>query len=257
MGQCNESARYVGKLVWTPLPDGRLMELVQDFGFIDSLGLEWPVPAKTQVDGASIPQALWSLVGSPFTGKYRDASVIHDYYCDVRIREWPTVHRVFYDAMIVSGVTIPRAKLMYAAVYFAGPRWTSQAVHNNQLKRIDTQDSAQERHSLNDIFFPQPNAPTAVAPKPKATDNKFTKAVENAVDITGITPESGLRAGRSKTPGSNAELHLGLLDQILRRYDPSLEEIASALDQATNLTDPLLPNRSIDTSLTPSDVLSE
>jgi Protein of unknown function (DUF1353) len=76
---------------------------------------------------------LWSVIGSPFTGKYRDASVIHDYYCDIRARPWPSVHRVFYDAMIVSGVSVSRAKLMYAAVYFAGPRWSEATEHNNNL----------------------------------------------------------------------------------------------------------------------------
>src|SRR4051812_31635812 len=94
------------------------------------------VPERTRVDGASIPQALWSIVGSPFTGKYVQASVIHDYYCDVRVRRWQHVHRIFYEAMLVSGVSETRAKIMYAAVYFAGPRWSDTVSHNTNLNRL-------------------------------------------------------------------------------------------------------------------------
>jgi len=66
------------------------------------------------VNGASIPQPLWSLVGSPWTGKYREASVIHDYYCDVRIEPWPAVHRMFYYAMLANGVTFRRGRMTLA-----------------------------------------------------------------------------------------------------------------------------------------------
>ena len=34
------------------------------------------------MDGASIPRALWTLVGSPYRGDYRRASIVHDQACD-------------------------------------------------------------------------------------------------------------------------------------------------------------------------------
>jgi Protein of unknown function (DUF1353) len=40
------------------------------------------VPAGAIVGGASIPQVFWSIIGGPFEDKYREASVIHDYYCE-------------------------------------------------------------------------------------------------------------------------------------------------------------------------------
>ncbi|OQS41908.1 DUF1353 domain-containing protein [Chromobacterium haemolyticum] len=109
------------------LPDGRRMRLTQPFGYVDKDNLPWPVPVGAIVDGASIPQVLWSLIGGPLEGLYRQASIIHDYYCDVRTRPWQAVHRVFYEAMLCSGVSEPKAKIMYYAVYRFGPRWEQES----------------------------------------------------------------------------------------------------------------------------------
>nr|WP_175657866.1 DUF1353 domain-containing protein [Burkholderia vietnamiensis] len=106
------------------LEDGRHMRLKRPFGYVQESGREWPVPAETVVDGASIPRVFWSLIGGPFEGRYRDASIVHDYYCDVRTCSWQDTHRVFYEAMLCSGVATPKAKVMYYAIYRFGPRWT-------------------------------------------------------------------------------------------------------------------------------------
>lgn len=71
-----QTGKYQGELVFKSLPDGRYMQLVKPFAYLDSHGVSWPVPAGTKVDGASIPRALWTILGAPYTGKYRDASVI-------------------------------------------------------------------------------------------------------------------------------------------------------------------------------------
>ena len=118
--------RYEGAVRVEWLSDGRLVRLLEPFSFVDAFTMRWDVPSGWKVDGASIPQVLWSLVGSPFTGLYRDASVIHDYYCDTKSRPWGAVHRVFYDAMLASGVGKLRAKVMYAGVCWGGPRWREQ-----------------------------------------------------------------------------------------------------------------------------------
>lgn len=122
--------RYEGQLVVRWLPDGRRMELQDAFAFIDAADLRWDVPADARIDGASIPQFLWTITGSPYTGLYRDASVVHDWYCSLRTHTSGATHAMFYEAMIVSGVSPSRAKLMYAAVRYAGPRWSDMDVHN-------------------------------------------------------------------------------------------------------------------------------
>ena len=115
--------RYIGKIVTEWLPDGRNMVIVHAFEYIDPEGRKWPVPAGTKVDGASIPQPFWSVIGGPFEGLYRNASVVHDFYCIVRTRKAADVHKVFRDAMLTSGVGESRAWLMWKAVDQFGPRW--------------------------------------------------------------------------------------------------------------------------------------
>src|SRR5262245_29807835 len=52
---------------WTTDRD---MELLSDFAYVDPSGRRWDAPKGSRIDGASIPQALWTIVGSPFTGAY-------------------------------------------------------------------------------------------------------------------------------------------------------------------------------------------
>jgi Protein of unknown function (DUF1353) len=118
-----KAGRFDGELVLRVLPDGRNMELLRPFRYIDSHDVAWPVPVGTRVDGASIPSVFWSLIGAPYTGKYREASVIHDYYCASKSRHWKAVHKVFLDGMLARGVDKVQAQLMYLAVYRFGPRW--------------------------------------------------------------------------------------------------------------------------------------
>lgn len=111
------------------LSDGRHMQLKRPFGYVDAGDREWPVPSETIVDGASIPRVFWSLIGGPLEGLYRNASIVHDHHCVVRANPWRDVHRMFYEAMLCSGVPGIKARVMFYAVYRFGPRWeTSPAV---------------------------------------------------------------------------------------------------------------------------------
>ena len=117
---------FVGTVKTEWIEPDRKMRLLDDFSYVDSKGATWPAPKGSVVDGASIPQVLWSVVGSPYTGEYRNASVIHDVACVKRDRPWEDVHRMFYEACRAGGVAEQKAKLMYAAVYHFGPRWSRQ-----------------------------------------------------------------------------------------------------------------------------------
>lgn len=114
--------KFLGNIVVKWSEDGRDMVLMQPFTFIDPSGLNWTAPEGTKTDGASVPRVLWSLYG-PFEGKYREAAVLHDYYCESQLRTWQATHNMFYDAMRASGVSERDAKIMWAAVYSFGPRW--------------------------------------------------------------------------------------------------------------------------------------
>ena len=117
----------------------RDMRIVEPFSYTDPKGKKWSVPVGSVINGASIPPSLWSLVGSPYTGNYRRASVIHDYYCGTKSETWQDVHRMFYYAMIAGGVDTIQAKVFYAAVYGGGPRWkaiVSKNLEGNEEKTI-------------------------------------------------------------------------------------------------------------------------
>ncbi|WP_167591801.1 DUF1353 domain-containing protein [Jiella endophytica] len=119
--------RFDGQVVVTWIEHrgaDRNMQLREHFAFIDDAGTRWDVPSGAVIDGASIPQTFWTLFGPLFVGDYRRASVVHDYYCDVRTRPSRDVHRMFYAACRAGGVSLIRAKSMYAAVAVFGPNWT-------------------------------------------------------------------------------------------------------------------------------------
>jgi hypothetical protein len=95
---------------------------LRHYRYIDSKGQHWDVPAGLKTDGASVPRIFWQLF-PPFTGKYREAAVIHDYYCSTKSRTWQDTHNVFYEAMLTEGMSEGLAKVMWAAVYNFGPSW--------------------------------------------------------------------------------------------------------------------------------------
>jgi hypothetical protein len=117
--------KFLGNVVTVWHTPDREMRLLRKFGYRDPTSNLWLAPAGSIIDGASIPRLLWTLVGSPFTGDYRKASVVHDVACTERNRPWEAVHRMFYFACRCGGVGEVRAKIMFAAVFHFGPRWSA------------------------------------------------------------------------------------------------------------------------------------
>jgi hypothetical protein len=106
--------------------DGHAVELIlllKPFAYIDSKGVRWDVPEGFISDGASIPGYLWVVLGGPYSGPYRDAAVIHDYYCREKSRRWEDVHLVFLEAALKRGTAQSLAQSMYAGILLGGPRW--------------------------------------------------------------------------------------------------------------------------------------
>lgn len=143
-----EYGSFKGELITKAFEDGRRLKLIQPFAFEDATGKLWGVPTNVIVDGASIPKVFWNITGGPFSGKYREASVIHDHYSAEKTDTWQNVHLVFYKGMRANGVNAIKAKLMYAAVYNFGPRWIDVDSHDGK-KIISGQpillDDAKER----------------------------------------------------------------------------------------------------------------
>lgn len=114
---------YSGSPITRWEPDGRTMTLLSELRYTDPAGFTWVAPAGSQVDGASIPRSLWSVMGGPFEGKYRNASVLHDVSYDQRKRPPEDCDRMFYDAMRCSGVGPVEAGTMYYSLLKFGRHW--------------------------------------------------------------------------------------------------------------------------------------
>ena len=110
--------------------DGRGMKLTgHNLVFIDEWGYKWVAAVGDEFDGASIPRFFWRIAGSPYCGKYREASIIHDVYCKHRRIDSREVHKVFHKMMLASGCSRWKAWCMWKAVSWFGPRF-----RNNRLR---------------------------------------------------------------------------------------------------------------------------
>jgi hypothetical protein len=162
--------RFVGTVKTEWGGDGRHMTLLEPFRYIDPAQHEWLAPAGSIVDGASIPQFAWSIIGGPFEGKYRDASVIHDVACQQKIRPWADVHLAFYYAMLANRVESWKAKTMYAAVYHFGPRWKSSNETIVEPRRLRQEDFNQLK---NEIKRREEQGRSMTTPSPAMTLNEI------------------------------------------------------------------------------------
>lgn len=117
---------FSGNVVAEWITPDRKMKLREDFSYTDPRNKVWLAPKDWEVDGASIPPMFWSVIGGPFSGEFRNASVVHDVYCDQMSVPADDVHKMFYEACRCGGVGETKAKLMFWAVDNFGPDWNFQ-----------------------------------------------------------------------------------------------------------------------------------
>ncbi len=96
-------------------PD-RDMKLLEDFTYTDPDGRAWKAPKGAVINGASIPQSLWSIVGSPYTADYRCASIVHDVACNDPSIPRAKADRMFYFACLAGGCSRTQARILYLGV---------------------------------------------------------------------------------------------------------------------------------------------
>lgn len=97
------------------IPD-RDMKLLEDFWYIDPDGRRWLAPIGSIINGASIPRPLWTIVGSPYTDDYRNASVVHDIACDDANVNRKEADKMFYYACLAGGCSEDQAEQLYLGV---------------------------------------------------------------------------------------------------------------------------------------------
>jgi len=134
------------------------MRLLETYVYTDAAGHTWKAPKDAEIDGASIPRPLWAVVGGPFEGHYRKASVVHDVACELPHGDpWRSVHRMFYEAMRCAGVTPLRAKVMYAAVFHFGPRWGDDEGSRAFADRLDPHSMRKTAAQMTAYLRQKPN----------------------------------------------------------------------------------------------------
>jgi hypothetical protein len=111
----------------------RDMSLLEKFAFTDPDKRVWPAPKGAVVNGASIPQPLWSMVGSPYTDDYRRASVVHDVACNTPGVSRKEADVMFFHACRAGGCGPLQARILYAGVRIGA--WTSKSFTKKSLSR--------------------------------------------------------------------------------------------------------------------------
>jgi hypothetical protein len=175
---------YSGTVKAEWLTKTREMRLLEDFAFKGPDCKVWFVPKNAIVDGASIPQIFWTVIGGPFEGRYRDASVVHDYYCKVKTEPSKAVHEMFYYAMLANGVDSNTAGAMFYAVSWFGPKWQlfqkappSKGVYandaNSDIRVVLSTETKPSRELVRAM------ATTAGQPSPVATETIFTESFKD------------------------------------------------------------------------------
>ena len=105
-----------------------LNETANELIYQDPSNFPWLVPKGTVNDGASVPPLLESFIAGGLNTDARYAAIVHDHFCDEMNSPghfvaggYPAIHRMFYHAMLCSGVDKRTAGFMYAAVVKFGP----------------------------------------------------------------------------------------------------------------------------------------
>ena len=86
----------------------------------ESLGYSITVKKGFDFDGASIPQALWSVYGNPLSGEFRIAALVHDaLYASEKLPR-KLADDIFLDLMKQHKVGYIKRQTMYYAVRSVG-----------------------------------------------------------------------------------------------------------------------------------------
>lgn len=132
----------------------RNMTLEEEFFYVDPFGKKWVAPKDSCLNGATIPKSLWSIVGSPYSGPYRKASVVHDVavgeLCnpEVSYAERKLADKMFYHACRSGGCSVTHAGLLYIGVRFG--TWRSKYL--SFLKSSEFKDRGFKRHNPNEEY---------------------------------------------------------------------------------------------------------
>ena len=182
--------------------DDRKMSLLRDFSFTDPKKKVWSAPAASVIDGASIPRALWTIVGSPYTGDYRRASIVHDVACDQAGSDGKkrrAADRMFFHACRAGGCSIWQSTVLYLGVRIGAaasdvPAWHAAVAMETAGPRI--RRTADELRLERDF---QAIVDRVLAPGETDDPEKLERRADEALAaVTGLKVRDSARKRRRK-----------------------------------------------------------
>ncbi len=118
--------KFDGQAVLERLDDDPFVprfRLIGELQFRQAGGQMWVTPAKTILDGRSVPTVFVQLFGNPLEGIFSKTAVSYDYAVKRKNSSWEQAQRMFYEAAVTEGVAPGEAKVMYTVLSASGTRW--------------------------------------------------------------------------------------------------------------------------------------
>lgn len=112
---------HLKELVYKNLPKEGKIELTQEYHYTDNRGNLHVIPKGFKSDGASIPQWLWTVAGTPFAPNVIRAAVVHDYLYSIKY-DRKLADRIFHDILKEDGVNVVKRRAYKTGVNLFG--WT-------------------------------------------------------------------------------------------------------------------------------------
>ncbi len=124
-GGAIDHGSFQGRVVveWLDDPFVPTMRLIEPFAYQQASGEAWKVPQGHVIKGRGMPPLFRHLIGQPFYGGFRKASIIYDHATQEMRQPWDHAQRMFLEASMVEGVHESEAKAMYLLLRAQGSRW--------------------------------------------------------------------------------------------------------------------------------------
>lgn len=132
----------MGNLILLPVVKPDMNKLEDAYEVVGDLAIKRKgamirVPKFFQFDGASIPPAAWQVIGTPFQPRFMAAAVFHDWLYHTHQIDREATDGLFYDLLVVNGVSKIKAGVMLAAVgSFGDWYWDNDKEDRAYLKRL-------------------------------------------------------------------------------------------------------------------------
>ena len=120
-----EQGGFEGRVVVEWLDDAFVpsVRTVEDFGFRQTKGKFWKVARGQVFNGKGMPPLFSDMVGSPYEGSFRKASMVYESATQRMTEKWDEAQRMFFEASVAEGVAPQDAKVMYLLLALQGSRW--------------------------------------------------------------------------------------------------------------------------------------